>query len=139
MAPEPPAVFHPTYRHLERHARIAGLKVTHWTAITIGLIGAWLLAKLLPLPPTYALSTAVTLAGLPVAAVLAADDAGITPWRYLLLLARWKLSSVNASIGEACGYVIERDAAHGDAAARLDIDALWSSDADDTRRLRLQR
>jgi hypothetical protein len=68
------ALVHPTYRHLDRPVRVAGVTLAHWTALTGAALTAYALWKLLPLPPTTALSVAVTICGVPIAASFAAGE-----------------------------------------------------------------
>lgn len=88
MTRQPDELIHPTYRHLDRAIRLAGLPLAHWAAIAASGVGAWLLAKLLPLPSSVALSIALTLTGTPVALLLATGGTTASPVRVLRARAR---------------------------------------------------
>jgi hypothetical protein len=81
---------HPTYRYLERAPRIAGLTWRQWLLALGGMLAAYLLARVLPLPSPYHLTVATTLAGTPVVAALALDaaehDLALSP----AALVRWR-------------------------------------------------
>src|SRR3712207_4907839 len=62
---EPPPLIHPTYRHLARPIRLAGLTITQWTLLATAVAAAWVTAALLPFSTTYNLSLAVTRFGTP--------------------------------------------------------------------------
>jgi hypothetical protein len=83
-------VVHPTYRHLERAPRLAGLTWRQWVLLVGGALATYLLARMLPLPSPYGVSAGLTLCGTPAAAglALAASDrhVSITP----RLLWRWR-------------------------------------------------
>lgn len=88
--PEAPDLIHPTYRYLDRQVRLAGLTLAQWTQLVAGGVSAWLLARLLPFSATYDLSIAVTLAGVPIAASLAAGTDTVHPLAFLRQVARWR-------------------------------------------------
>ena len=84
------SLVHPTYRHLERRTRLFGLTFLQWAQVTVCVLAAWLLSRVLPLPGPYDVSVAVTLAGIPAAAAVVATDAdhdvlallrGLRSWR----------------------------------------------------------
>lgn len=62
---------HPTYRHLERAPRLAGLTWRQWLLLVGAGLATYLTARLLPLPSPYDLSVALTVCGTPAAAGLA--------------------------------------------------------------------
>ncbi len=84
------SLIHPTYRHLDRRVRIAGLPLAHWVQLVFAGVVAYALAHVLPFGPTYDLSVAVTVAGVPVAATLAAGT-GQHPLSFAAALIRWRL------------------------------------------------
>jgi hypothetical protein len=73
------SLIHPTYRHLDRAIRLAGLTPVQWLQLIGAGAAAWLLAHVLPFGSTYDLSIAVTVAGAPVAASLAAGAGSAHP------------------------------------------------------------
>jgi hypothetical protein len=75
LADHEASLVHPTYRHLERRARLFGLTFLQWGHIGLSLAAAWLLSRLIPLPSPYDVSAAVTIAGIPAAAAVVALDA----------------------------------------------------------------
>jgi len=85
-----PPLVHPTYRHLERPVRLSGLTLRQWVLLTGAGALAYALAQLLPFAGTYDLSIAVTLVGVPVAAMLASSDAGVSLPGYVRDVARWR-------------------------------------------------
>jgi len=85
-----PPLVHPTYRHLERPVRISGLTLRQWLLLTGAGALAYALAQLLPFSGTYNLSVAVTVVGVPIAAMLASSDAGVSLPGYARDIARWR-------------------------------------------------
>ena len=73
------SLIHPTYRYLDRAVRLAGLTLWQWTQLVGAGVGAWLLARILPFSGTYGLSIGITIAGVPVAASLAAGADAVHP------------------------------------------------------------
>lgn len=109
------ALVHPTYRHLDRPVRVAGLALGQWAALIAAGLGAYALARLLPLPPATALSVAVTVCGMPVAAQLAAGERGPRVFSEIAALLRGGGSArrypPGASRACAVGYRIDADGA----------------------------
>jgi hypothetical protein len=85
-----PTLIHPTYRYLDRAVRLAGLTLTQWAQLVAAGIGAWLLARVLPFSGTYDLSVAISLAGVPVAASLAAGTDAVHPLRLVRDVIAWR-------------------------------------------------
>jgi hypothetical protein len=107
---------HPTYRHLDRPIRIAGLTLFQWTHLTLSAIAAWALAKLLPFSPSYDLSVALSVTGAPAAIAIAAGTGETNPFRYLSDAFEWRRG---AWLYEASGRR---------AASTPDVVALWDAD-----------
>lgn len=87
---EPASLIHPAYRHLDRRVRLAGLTLAQWSQLVASAATAYALAKVLPFGDTYNVSVAVTLAGVPVAALIAAGTGAVHPLDVLLAIARWR-------------------------------------------------
>jgi hypothetical protein len=84
------SLVHPTYRHLNRRVRIAGLPLAHWSALALAAGMTWCLAHILPFSATYDLSIALTVCGTPVAIAFAAGVADDRrPLDHLLNVGRW--------------------------------------------------
>lgn len=77
-------MLHPTYQHLEDRIRLAGLSLLQWAQLFACAIAAFGLSKVLPLPGSWSLSTAVTVCGLPAAAAIAFMQADFDIRRWLL-------------------------------------------------------
>ncbi len=91
MSPtEPTSLIHPTYRHLERTMRLAGLSLARWTQLVVAGAVAYALAHVLPFGGTYNASVAVTIAGVPVAAAVAAGSGAVRPVDVLVATLRWR-------------------------------------------------
>jgi hypothetical protein len=107
---------HPTYRYLERRARIAGLTWRQWLMLCTGGLLTYLLAKLLPLPAPYGLSVALTLAGTPaaIALALAGTDATLAISPRLLLAWRRARGVYVPWSGLSADYVGPGAHDHGD-------------------------
>lgn len=105
------SLVHPTYRHLDRPIRIAGLTLIHWGHLTAAGCGAWALAKLLPFGATYDLSVALSITGAPAATAIAAGTSDANPFRYLRDVVRWRRT--------AAVYEAPR------ATSRVEVEALW--------------
>jgi hypothetical protein len=84
------ALIHPTYRYLDRSVRLAGLTLSQWAQLVGAGVGAWLLARVLPFSGTYDLSIGITIAGVPVAASLAAGAESVHPFAQLRALVAWR-------------------------------------------------
>lgn len=109
------SLVHPTYRHLDRRIRLAGLPLGQWVQLLAAAAAAYALAQVLPFGATYDLSVAVTIAGVPVAAALAAGTA-TNPLAVLAALARWRrLAKLypSAKAASATGYVLVGDEPDG--------------------------
>ena len=88
---EPPSTIHPTYRHLDRPVRLAGLTLAHWVQLVLAGAVAYGVAQLLPFSPTWSLSIATTLAGTPLAVSIgAASGTTPDPVAYARALWRWR-------------------------------------------------
>ncbi|MCW2953198.1 MAG: hypothetical protein JWQ48_2368 [Conexibacter sp.] len=87
-------MFSVTYRYLDRGVRLSGLTLGQWLQLVAGAISAFAMSKLLALIPglsaTYALSIAVTLAGMPLAAAFVAMDADFDVTAYLRAAIKWR-------------------------------------------------
>src|SRR5687768_17085829 len=81
-------MFHPTYKRIEDGIRLAGLTLPQWAGLFAAAIVAYLLSGRLPLPGTWGLSVAITVVGVPVAAVLVLAQAEFSAWT--LLAAVWR-------------------------------------------------
>jgi hypothetical protein len=84
------SLIHPTYRHLERSIRLAGLSLAQWAQLVTAGAVAYALAQHLPFGGTYSVSVAVTVAGVPVAAAVAAGSGGVRPLALLVATVRWR-------------------------------------------------
>ena len=87
---DPVSLVHPAYRHLDRTVRLAGLSLGQWSQLVAAGVAAWLLARVLPFGSSYDLSIAVTVAGVPVAAALAAGSGHGSPLMTLAAALRWR-------------------------------------------------
>ena len=116
MSPSDTAsLVHPAYRHLDRTGRLAGLSLGQWSQLVAAGVVAWLLARVLPFGSSYDLSIAVTVAGVPVAATLAAGSGHASPLMTLVAALRWRRHAGVYAPGVAddtvSGYVLA-DLAH---------------------------
>ena len=93
LARDDASLVHPTYQYLERRPRFLGLTFLQWGQLAACACAAWLLAKLLPLPGSYDVSIAVTIAGIPAAGALVAMDADFDVLAWLRALVRWRRSA----------------------------------------------
>ena len=84
------SLIHPTYRHLDRPIRLGGLTPVQWAQLVASGAAAWLLAKVLPFGSTYDLSVAVTIAGIPAAASLAAGTGSGHPFAQIRAVLTWR-------------------------------------------------
>ncbi len=129
------SLVHPTYRHLERAVRLAGLTLWQWAALVGGGLGAWALVGVLPFSARWDLGIALTITGTPLAVWLATDQTTVSPLRYLLALRGWqRVAALYLPGGPSrppAGYrLTDRPpaivASPGDPARRvLDVEALW--------------
>lgn len=128
----------PTYRYLTRSIRIAGLPIWQWAQIAVSLLLAWALAELLGtvMPSSWALSTAITIAGLPVAVAIACMQAEFDVAALVRAAIQWrrapKLLLPGADPNAAYrGYVLtahDADSTHHTPDLSLtptDLEALW--------------
>jgi hypothetical protein len=111
---EPPNLIHPTYRHLRRSIRLAGLTLGQWAQLVGGGVGAWVLAHVLPFSTSYNLSLAVTAVGVPVAVSLAGGAGAVDPFAYARAFARWRRRAAvhlpgDASADSSIGYTLVPD------------------------------
>jgi len=90
MTNDPQSLIHPTYRHLARPIHLAGLTLAQWAQLVAAGAAAWLLTRVLPFGATYDLSVAVTIAGMPLAASLAAGTGSTHPLAYARALLTWR-------------------------------------------------
>lgn len=90
MSTDTPPLMHPTYRYLDRAVRLAGLTLSQWAQLVGAGVGAWLLARLLPFSSTYDLSVAISIAGVPVAASLAAGADTVHPFAHVSAVVAWR-------------------------------------------------
>jgi hypothetical protein len=74
---------HPTYRHLNRSIRLAGLPLKTWLAVSFAVVGTWATASVLPLPGSYAVSLSLTIFGAPLSVLLTTGEAVVSPRRVL--------------------------------------------------------
>ena len=84
------SLIHPTYKHLDRPARLAGLTLAQWAQVTAAGIGAFVLAQLLPFGANYDLGLAVTLTGVPTAVSLAGATASLPLRPHVRSMIRWR-------------------------------------------------
>ena len=125
-----PSLIHPTYRYLDRAVRLAGLTLGQWAQLVAGGAGAWLLARVLPFSSTYDLSVAISIAGVPIAASLAAGSDAVHPLAQLRAVARWRRRAAVylPGAGAVDGYRLVDDAARPEAISPLVIasaEELW--------------
>ena len=133
MTTDAPALIHPTYRYLDRAVRLAGLTLSQWSQLVAACVGAWLLARVLPFSGTYDLSIAITIAGAPAAASLAAGADTVHPFAQLRALLAWRRRAAvylpGATVEAIAGYRLVPEAAATAAAARhptiTSVDDLW--------------
>jgi hypothetical protein len=125
-------LIHPTYRHLGREIRIAGLPLTHWGHLVVAGLGAYLLSRLLPFGAAYNLSVAVTIAGTPAAIVLAGGTGEVELLAYGRAVVRWRRNAAVYAAGAApatpMGYALVAEpspALSGGTLTDLDPLALW--------------
>lgn len=85
-----PDLIHPTYKHLSRQIRLAGLTLTQWTYLVAAGAAAFALSHLLPFSDTYNLSVAITIAGTPAAATLAGATGETHLFGYIAALIQWR-------------------------------------------------
>lgn len=90
MTAAPPPLIHPTYRYLDRAVRLAGLTLSQWTQLVAAGLGVWLLARVLPFSGTYDLSVGLAIAGMPVAASLAAGADAVHPLTQVHAILAWR-------------------------------------------------
>jgi hypothetical protein len=90
MSAQASSLVHPTYRYLDRAVRLAGLTLSQWTQLVGAGVGAWLLARVLPFSGTYDLSVGIAIAGVPVAASLAAGADTVHPIAQLRAVLAWR-------------------------------------------------
>jgi hypothetical protein len=114
---------HPTYKHLEDRIRLGGLTLGQWTQLLVCGLAAYALSTLLPLPGSWSLSVAVTVCGLPAAAVIAFMSTdfdvvqglqAVVRWRRAPMLYRAATSLLGERSRESCG-----------ASRRFDAEGLW--------------
>lgn len=132
MSSDGPSLIHPTYRYLDRAVRLAGLTLSQWAQLVGAGIGAWLLARVLPFSGTYDLSIALTIAGMPVAASLAAGADSIHPFAQLRALLTWRRRAAvylpGAGDTAAAGYRLLPEAAaasHDHTLTITSVEELW--------------
>ena len=116
------SLIHPSYRHLDRTIRLAGLSLVQWTELVIAGAVAFALAQILPFGGTYNVSVAVTIAGVPIAAALAAGSSAESPIDVLVQTVRWrraaKLYDPSLAAEHApAGYRLSADGARKDGSA----------------------
>ena len=115
LARDEASLVHATYQYLERRPRFLGLTFLQWGQLAACACAAWLLTHVLPLPGSYDVSVAVTIAGIPAAGALVAMDADFDVWAWLRAFVRWRHTAGLYLPGLApdsapSGYVV-RDAA----------------------------
>lgn len=126
---------HPTYRHLERAVRLAGLTLWQWAALVGGGLAAWALVGVLPFSSRWDLGIALTVAGTPLAVWLATDQSTVSPLGYVRAVRRWQGAAALYLPGgpsrSPAGYrLIDRQPASvasvGPSPRRgLDVEGLW--------------
>ncbi|HEX8121236.1 MAG TPA: hypothetical protein VF549_08220 [Solirubrobacteraceae bacterium] len=133
MSADAPSLIHPTYRYLDRAVRLAGLTLAQWSQLVAAGVGAWLLAQLLPFSSTYNLSVAISLAGMPVAASLAAGADTVHPLAQARAVMRWRRVAAvympGADATVPSGYRLLPETRHqatdGHSTPITSIDELW--------------
>ena len=85
-------LLHPTYRYLERRARIVGLSWPQWLGVALSAAAAGLLAWGLPVPSPWNLTIAITIAGLPATVFLATGPQSLDLGGQLRGLLAWRRS-----------------------------------------------
>jgi hypothetical protein len=125
------SLIHPTYRYLDRWVRLAGLTVWQWTQLVGAGIGAWLLARVLPFSGTYDLSIGITIAGVPIAASLAAGADSAHPLKQLRAVITWRRQAgiylPGATAASVAGYrlLAEQSATAAAGPSIATVEELW--------------
>jgi hypothetical protein len=130
------SLIHPTYKYLGREIRLAGLTLGQWMSIVAATVGAFGLSQILPFSDTINVSCAVTIAGTPAAAILAAGTGEMRLAALIRAAVRWR-GRAHIHVPDPCaatppdGYELTDDARLGDTAGpspttSLDLEALWA-------------
>lgn len=129
-----PNLIHPTYRYLDRAIRLAGLTLSQWAQLVGAGVGAWVLARVLPFSGTYDLSVGIAVAGVPVAASLAAGPEAVHPLFQARAVIAWRrrahvhLPGVDPD-AEVLGYRLTSDrpaAPESRALSLANVEDLWA-------------
>jgi len=87
-APQVSAI-NPTYKHLQAHIKLGGFTIWQWAQLVACACLAFALQSVLPLPGSWSLSVAITLAGLPAAAAIGAMSMDFDVLAYTRAWVRW--------------------------------------------------
>lgn len=131
-------MFLPTYRFLNRKIRMAGLPIWQWAQVLVGLLIAFLVSRLLAvvMPSSWAMSIAITIAGMPLAAAIVAMEADFDVPAYLRAAVSWKrgpklLLPGTDPAGDYAGYQLTTAPDAAPAVARAAGVALTPTDMED--------
>jgi hypothetical protein len=91
--PATSSLIHPTYKHLGREIRLAGLTLTQWSLLVVAGVTAYGISKILPFSDTYNLSVAIAIAGAPAAATFAGATGDVHLFSFLRAVIRWRRSA----------------------------------------------
>jgi hypothetical protein len=123
-----------SYKHLDSKLRISELTIAQWVAVFVAVIGAILYGRFLsPFGPAVTFATAVYMAGLPVAAVIAANASDFDLWLFVRSAIGWRRLDARYLPGPGaatCGYRLtepfdESLRAERERVSQLDLASLW--------------
>ncbi len=83
------SAINPTYKYLQAPIKIAGFTIWQWCQLVLCACLAFAIQSVLPLPGSWSLSIAITLAGLPAAAAIGAMSLDFDVVAYIRAWVRW--------------------------------------------------
>ena len=86
---EPVSAINPTYKYLQAQIKLGAFTLWQWTQLVLCACLAFAIQTILPLPGSWSLSVAITLAGLPAAAAIGAMSMDFDVLAYTRAWVRW--------------------------------------------------
>jgi len=83
------SAINPTYKYLQAQIKIGAFTLWQWTQLVLCACLAFAIQSVLPLPGSWSLSVAITLAGLPAAAAIGAMSMDFDVLAYTRAWVRW--------------------------------------------------